>query len=334
MSDVIQNDEVNNGQGGEILLGDEASRQAISFKMAQAFYSEITGKSEKICERLKKSFILTVENVDQLHRRILQATTQYNVASANVSFSVVYQNDSSERFSSIERFIAHAGCKGIPVEEVDINYNYLFVLPGTQKPQEYRINIRLISRMVKLEDLRERMSGMPVSMPLWQFDGRYTCRASIDYIDITVANSLMSVIKNWNNGLDEVATISVVKNLRPLARYLPAVFKYGLLAAGSCYTLAVVDEYFSSPVAQTTAIFILTAYIFNFVLWKVGLFTGKKSEHHLNQLYEVSYISFSGCYVPLSARPSIPTYLASDNLLYPELKQGHLFPASIREVCV
>lgn len=294
MTGAILNEENNNGNGGEILLGDEASKQAISFKMAQAFYSEITGKSEKISEKLTKSFILTIENVNQLHKRVLQATTQYSVATANVDFSVAYKNDSSERFSSIERFITHAGNKGAPIEEVDINYNFLFVLPGTQKPQEYRINIRLISRMVKLEDLRERMFGMSVSMPLWQFDGKVTCRVSIDYIDITVANSLMSVIKTWNKGLDEVQTNSIIKNIRPFARYLPTAFKYGLLAAGTCYTLSIVDDYFSSPTAQTTAVFILIAYLFNFVLWKVGLFTGRRAEHHLNLLYEVSYISFSG----------------------------------------
>ena len=28
--------------------------------------------------------------------------------------------------------------------------------------------------------------------------------------------------------------------------------------------------------------------------WKIGLYSGLKSENHLNLLYEVSYISFSG----------------------------------------
>lgn len=291
MADIMNNGDEMESQ---VILGDESSQQAISFKMAQAFYSEITGKAEKISEKFVKSFILTIENIDQLHQRIIQSTTQYNVVSANVSFSVEYQNDSSERFSSIERFKAHAGAKGIPVEEVDINYNFLFILPGTQKPQEYRINIRLISRVVKLEDLREKTEDMPFSVPLWQYDNELTCRASIDFIDITVANAFMSVIKTWNNALDEVETNTIIKKLRPYSRYLPVLFKYGLLLAGTYYTFAVVDKYFISSSPKTTAMFVLIAYLFNFILWKVGLFLGRKSEYHLDQLYEVSFISFSG----------------------------------------
>lgn len=291
MSDIVQNEEE---QSGQIILGDESSHQAISFKMAQAFYSEITGKSEKISEKFTKSFILTIENIEQLHHRIVQSTAQYNVVSANASFSIEYQNDSSERFSSIERFRTHASSKGVPIEEVDINYNFLFVLPETKKPQEYSINIRLVSRIVKLEDLRERTSDMPFSMPLWQFDNGLTCRASIDFIDITVANSLMSVIKSWLSGLEEVETHSVVKKIRPWAKYTPAICKYGLLFSGVYYTLNVINHYFATPEAHTTAVFILIAYLFNFLLWKSGLFTGRKIECHINQMYEISYISFSG----------------------------------------
>lgn len=291
MSDIIKNKDEHSGQ---IILDDESSNQAISFKLAQAFYSEITGKSEKISEKFTKSFILTIENIEQLHHRIIQSIAQYKVASANASFSIAYQNDSSERFSSIERFKAHASSKGIPIEEVDINYNFLFVLPETKKAQEYSINIRLVSRIVRLEDLREKTSDMPFSMPLWQFDNGLTCRASIDFIDITVANSLMSVIKNWLSGLDEVETHLIVKKLRPWVKYMPALCKYGLLFTGVFYTFNVVSHYFEAPETHTTSVFILIAYLFNFILWKFGLFAGRKVESHMDQLYEISYIRFSG----------------------------------------
>ena len=291
MSEIINAAEE---QTGQIILGDEASHQAISFKMAQAFYNELTGKSEQIREKFTKSFILTIDNIDQLHQRIIQSTAQYNIVSANASFSITYQNDSSERFSSIERFKTHAGAKGMPVEEVDISYRFLVILPETNKPQEYKINISLISRIVKLEELREKMEDMSISMPLWQFDNELTCRASIDFTDVTVANAFMSVIKSWERTLDEVDTSPLIKKVRPFAKYMPTIFKYGLLLAGSYYTIGVVDKYFASPEAQTTAVFLLVAYLFNFLLWKIGLNTGNRSEKHLNQLYEVSYIYFSG----------------------------------------
>ena len=156
--------------------------------------------------------------------------------------------------------------------------------------------------MVKLEDLRERTEGMPFSIPLWQYDQELTCSASIDFIDITVANALMSVIKTWNNALYEVDTNPILKKMRPYSRYLPSLFKYGLLASGIYYTFGVVDKYFISSEPKTTAMFILIAYLFNFILWKFGLFTGRKAESHLDQLYEVSFISFSGADKSLAKR--------------------------------
>lgn len=288
-------------EAGRILLGDDASQQAISFRTAQAFYNEITGKTEQISEKFTKSFVLSIENIGQLHHRIIQSTTQYRVISANASFSITYQNDSSERFSSIERFNAHASAKGIPVEEVDISYRYLIVLPDTNKPQEYRINISLISRVVKLEGIRQEMAEIDVSMPLWRFDSKLTCRATIDFTDITVANSFMSVIKSWERTLDEVETNLLIKKVRPFAKYMPSIFKYSLLLAGAYYTFGVVEKYFSSPEPQTTAVFLLIAYLFNFLLWKIGSYAGSKSEIHLNQLYEVSYINFSSADKKLAA---------------------------------
>lgn len=283
----------NNNNSGSIILGDESSEQAISFKMAQAFYSEITGKSERITEDFAKSFILTIENIEQLHKRIIQSTTPYTLISSNASFSVEYQNESSERFSSIDRLKLHAGSKAFAVEEVDISYNFLIILPETKTPQEYKMNIRLFSRVVKLENIRERLSSMPISIPLWQFDTEVTCRVTIDFIDITVANAFMSVIKDWNDSLDEVNTSSYVKKIRNLSKFMPSAFKYGLLATGCYYTYIVVNDYFINPEPKTTAMFVLIAYIFNFLLWKIGAFTGTKSRNHFHQLYEVSYINFS-----------------------------------------
>ncbi|WP_114783858.1 hypothetical protein [Vibrio tetraodonis] len=278
----------------EIILGDDSSNQAISFKLAQAFYNEITGKSERVTEDFNPSFILTMDNISQLHHRIIQSTTQYNVQSANASFSVEYVNDSSERFSSIERFMAHAGSKGQPVEEVAISYNLLVVLPQTHKPQEYRINILLASRSAKVEGMKEQIDVIPFSIPLWQFESKFTCRASVDFVDITVANSFMSVIKNWIDCLEVTSMNPVLKWVRPTSKYLPLIGQYSLLAIGAYFTNQHVSSYFENPEPTTTASFVLIAFLFNFLLFKFGRFIGYKSERHLDSIYQLSYIDFSG----------------------------------------
>lgn len=289
-----------NEEGSQVILGDESSQQAMSFKLAQAFYNELTGKSERVKEEFNSAFILTMDNVQQLHHRIIQSTAQYNVASANASFSVEYLNDSSERFSSIERFMAHAGAKGLAIEEVDISYSLLVILPQTNKPQEYRINIRLISRCAKVEKMKEEIKDLPVSIPLWQFEGKLTCRASIDFVDITVANSFMSVIKSWTDCLEVTEMNFALKKIRPLSKFFPAACQYGLLAAGTYYTYGAIEPYFETPTPELTTKFVLFAILMNFILLKVGRFIGNKAERHLDQIYQPSYINFSGADVKLA----------------------------------
>lgn len=220
MNDIVEPEE------NQVLLGDDASQKAISFKMAQAFYNEITEKSERLSEDFSASFILDIENIKQLHHRIIQSTAQYNVVTANSSFSAKYMNDASERFSSIERFEMHAGSKGVPVEEVDINYNLLVVLPQTNKPQEYRISIRLISRTAKLESMKKDMGVFPFSLPMAQFEKKFTCRVTVNFVDITVANSFVSVIKGWFDCLEQTEMNSIVKVLRSCSAFIPVVLAY------------------------------------------------------------------------------------------------------------
>jgi hypothetical protein len=200
--------------------------------------------------------------------------------------------------------MAHAGAKGQPVEEVAISYNLLVVLPQTNKPQEYRINILLMSRSAKIESMKKQLDEIPFSIPLWQFESKFTCRASVDFIDITVANSFISVIKSWIDCLDVTSMNPVLKKIRPLSKLLPLLGQYCLLAMGAFYTHKQLPIYFQQPEASTTASFILVAFLFNFLLFKFGRFIGHKSERHLDCIYQLSYINFSGADARLARESS------------------------------
>jgi hypothetical protein len=294
----------------KVILGDSTSEEAISFQLAQAFYNEITGKSERLSDEFSTSFVLTMSNVEQLHHRVIQSTVQYNIASANASFSVSYVNDSSERFSSIERFTAHAGAKGVAIDEIDLNYNLLVILPKTNKPQEYRINIKLVSRTAKIENIKSDIAELPVSIPLAQFESKFTCRVSIDFVDVTVANSFMSVIKSWNDCLETTDFNEFIRVIRRFSDWFPVMCQYGLLLMGSYFTYSAIESFFKIPTPESTAIFLLFAALFNFLLFKVGLFIGRRSERHLDQTYQMSYINFSGADAKL-AKDSIKSVKGS-----------------------
>lgn len=292
------NDIVNTaGEGDEnepIRLGDDSSHKNISFQLAQDFYNEITGKSERLTEKIQSSFVLTLSDIEQLHHRLVQSTEQYNVASENVAFSVKYVGDSGERFSSLERLKLHAGHKGRAIEEIDLIYNLLLVLPKTRRPQEYKISIILISRVAKIEGMRAEFDTLPFPIPLFRFERLKTGEATIDFVDITVANAIMSTIKTWVDGLPTSQTSNILKVLRSKSGYAPAILKYAFLALVTFYISRHSKELLTAGAGlRATAEFILYSILSSFVFYRIGLFIGEIVEKNLGQVYEFSYINFT-----------------------------------------
>lgn len=291
MNDIVNFDE----EDELVVLGSEQASSKISFQVAQDFYSEITGKSENLKERENDSFILTLSNIEQLHYRINQLTEQYNICSSSEIYSIKYVDDSSERFSSIERVKLHAGSKGSAVEEINIQYNLLIILPKTQRPQEYKIKVTLVSRVSKIEKMKDELGPMAEGIPFYQFERMKTAIFSIDYIDASVANALMSSLKSWFNGLEKSSTSKILKFGRSLSQYFPAFFKYSFLALSCYYSYAFSEQFVAenSTNLHSTSLYILFVILTAFLSYKLGNFLGRKAEISLDKIYEPSYIKLS-----------------------------------------
>lgn len=285
------------GEGDDnepIRIGDDSAHKSISFQLAQDFYNEITGKSERLTEKIQSSFVLTLSDIEQLHHRLVQSTEQYNIASENAAFSIKYVGDSGERFSSLERLKLHAGHKGRAIEEIDIVYNLLLVLPKTRRPQEYKISISLISRVAKIEGMRDEFDAFSFPVPLFQFERLKTGEATIDFVDITVANAIMATIKSWADGLPTSQTSHILKVLRSKSRHAPAILKYGFLALVAFYISKYSKEHLTAGIGlRETAEFILYSILTSFIFYRIGLFIGEIAAKNLGQIYEISYINFT-----------------------------------------
>ncbi len=205
MSDVM--DGSAGGTDKVINLGKgDASRQ-ISFQLAQDFYSEITGKSEEIEEDYRDPVVITRHDIEQLNHYVHQTLEQYQVASCSYNISVKYIKDSSERYSSIERFSIHAERKGKAVENVTLVYRVLILLPKIDRPQEYKISIVLRSREAEVESMREDLILLKYGFPILFFERSTTVSFRIEFIDISVARAIMGSLDRWKDGLEKSVLI-------------------------------------------------------------------------------------------------------------------------------
>jgi hypothetical protein len=287
LNDIVASDDVVFGPGNE--------SKAISYQVAQDFYNEITGKAESTTEYIKKPFILRMGNLELLHSRITQSAEQYNVQSLNSYFSVKYVDDSSERFSGIDRFRLHAGNKGLAIQEVDLVFNMLVVLPKTKRPQEYKLSISLVSRVARLESLQDDFEEANFDLPFFHLLGMRTGEIKISYVDITVANAFMSIVKSWVETLEECNSSALSRFARKHCGKLPVVMKYIFLSLASFVSYKISFQVLSglTLTAQTTALFILFSLLFGFLAFRLGAFVGYYSSRGISRTYELSYIRLS-----------------------------------------
>lgn len=292
MSEILEVED----DGKVVILGESPTGDdKISYQLAQSFYHEITGKSEKKTERHVMPFILTLDNINQLKIRLDQYIEQFHICTLTEQYSVKHVNDSSERFSSLEKLKLQISGSGVAVEEFSAQYNILIILPKTRKPQEYKLSVELISRVAKIESMREDIEDSNFPFPLHHFEQIKTAVFSIDYIDVSVANGFISLTNNWFKTLEKNELNGFVRLLRKNSKFFPALFKYGFLglAASSTYLLSSKYIIQSELDLKVAALFILFSILGSFIFYRLGSFLGDKTEQNINNIYEQSYINFS-----------------------------------------
>ena len=102
-----KDDELTIGEpsGDLAVIGDgHGGTQSISMQLLQDVYNEITGMSEELNKGYEQSYQITFDDLIQLNIKINQLYEQYNIKSKNTQITIYYQKDSSEKFSSFERF--------------------------------------------------------------------------------------------------------------------------------------------------------------------------------------------------------------------------------------
>src|SRR5437868_5251977 len=108
-------------------LGETAA--PVSMKVIQSIYNELTGKTESLDRFYESPFQVRFADFEQLDHKMRQCCEQYDVKALNVNVTVYHENDTSETFSSFERFRLYNTSNTHPVQSVVLKYNLLILLP-------------------------------------------------------------------------------------------------------------------------------------------------------------------------------------------------------------
>lgn len=218
MADNFDSDNANPERALVQLPGGES----VSMQVVQNIYSEITGKKEKIGRAISSDHLVTFQDVEQLHAKVLQLYEQYNIVSSQCSVTLYRLKDQKEVFSSFERFKLYDSSSLSPVENISIEYNFLIVLPQTNTPQSYKISVNLHSRAA-LHKRAKSEQGLP--RKFFRIIAGKTGNIEVEYVDYTVARTFLAAIQEWVDALNQNTTRHWLLRAQNISEHFPFLFR-------------------------------------------------------------------------------------------------------------
>jgi hypothetical protein len=280
---------MSNGQGQQNspLIVDQAERM----KLAQALYGVITGKTEKMTSVHNKGYLIKFADIIQLHDKCNAACSQWQIVQKSTSVTVHHYDDNTEQFSSIDRFKIYDVSKTSAVESVVYEMNILMTLPGVQVPQNYKVTVRMLSRVAMI---RRMENDMPPPGFFRYFMSGGGIVTEIEYVDYVVARNLLAMIDSWVKEVEQLPDWRVILFAQKYSHWLPSVMQF-LMVVSATYVLgtashAVLAE---SQTPADLARWLIFALGGVFVCGAVGRFLGRFVERAIDDVAELSAIAIN-----------------------------------------
>ena len=183
MSEIIESDD----RANDSIVRIENSNTQLSIKQYQDIYHQITGRTENIRQRYSENLKIDFSEIEQLHFKVMQLCDVHNVVAKNETVSIFHEKERKEQFTSFERFKTYNRNTTKPTVNVHLKYNFSIILPGTNKPQEYVVSIRLTSRLAMNKQMEEEVPPY-LRGRYFGFSTRHIAEISVDYADYVVAS--------------------------------------------------------------------------------------------------------------------------------------------------
>lgn len=196
------------------------------FKVAQAIYNSVTGKTEKLSRTYSKDYLILLEDIRQLHMKCQQACGQWTVLNKSESITVHHLDDNKEIFSSFERFTIYDPSRTSPTESIVYEFNLLLQLPKVEKPQHYKVSVRALSRAALIRRMEKEMAP-PAFLRLF---GGGSIVVEIEYVDYVVARNILGMIDSWTDEIERQSKLSWIRYIQRFTHWLPPIAQFLAIA--------------------------------------------------------------------------------------------------------
>lgn len=243
----MENSEIIEGNENFLIPSSGSEGTAVSLKVYQDIYNQITGKSEESSKKYNDPILLCKSDIEELHYKIEQLFDVHKIIAKNVLFVIHYEQKRKDQFSSFEKFQSFSQQSTESVKGVVINYNFSLRLPGTSRPQEYSVRIRFQSRLAMLKELREDAPSF-MHGPLINMLTSETAEIRVEYVDYVVARGFLEAFREWINGVEKCNENKLVKHVQAYSHFLPPIGKVSIALLYGYFIYSSIDVVFANTV--------------------------------------------------------------------------------------
>ncbi|HBX7168752.1 TPA: hypothetical protein MIJ32_004550 [Klebsiella pneumoniae] len=221
---LIERDEPDNHEGGVVL---SSSRDMdIKLKMYQEAYHSITGKTEKISFKSSADLLIDVDELNQIHHKISQLCDVHHIIARSESITIYHTKERKENFTSFERFKIYNTSITSPTLTVLMEYNFSILPAGSVNPQQYKVAIRLNSRVSLMKQMRDEAPAFMRGRLLGFMYGP-TADISVEYADYVVARSFVQAMQEWVDGCKKSdSKLKALELMQSVSHYIPGVVSF------------------------------------------------------------------------------------------------------------
>lgn len=280
------------GRDGDVQV-DVGGGLTVSMQTVQQIYNEITGRTERLSRTFSENHLTTFEDLQQLDVKIQQVCDQFHIVSKNTAVTLFHVDDQKQTFSSFERFRLFDQTTLSPIENIQLEYNFLIILPQAKKPQSYKIEINIHSRAA-IQQRAEQEQGIHRRF-LLDMVAEKTAHLEIEYVDYTVARTFQGVIDGWFKGLRQSKQNKAVRWVKKYTEHFPFAFR--LISASVIFLVCIwhYREVLSVPKLDMRMFYMAATVTFGglFFVNTVAQKLGSICESAVSRLRPISYIKLT-----------------------------------------
>lgn len=216
--------------------------------------------------------------------------TQWTVLESNENITIFHVDDNKEVFSSIDRLQLYDSSKSEPVESVTFEFNVLVSLSVVEKPQPYKVTIRISSKIAAMHKSEKERVGRAIFR---LFRGG-VISIDIEYVDYVVARNMLSTLDSWVKEIEVTKKQKALELLQKYSHWAPRLASL-VLFFFAVYAAVISANLIDFPATDNSLLakYLLSSFGYIVGFFFLGAILGGFIEGSIDRLEEVSYINLN-----------------------------------------